>query len=217
MRDFIVLAIVLGAAPICFINPYFGVLMWCWISYFNPHRFTWGMAYNFPVAQVVAIPTLLGAFFAHKKNNGVLVRETFLLAALWVWFAVTFYYASQQPFFASHAAEGQAQLIRVSKILLMTMVTIWLVTSKERLRYLLLLIALTFGLFAVKGTLFGFRTGGQFRVWGPPDSFVADNNDFGLVMNMSLPILFFWSARKRSDGCGGSSAGCSVAASSQSS
>src|SRR5205807_3589758 len=29
------------------------------------------------------------------------------------------------------------------------------------------------------------------RVWGPPDSFIADNNAFGLAVNMSLPMLFF--------------------------
>jgi probable O-glycosylation ligase (exosortase A-associated) len=49
---------------------------------------------------------------------------------------------------------------------------------------------------AIKGALFGVRTGGDFRVWGPPESFVADNNDFGLAMNIALPLMFFMAAQE---------------------
>jgi putative inorganic carbon (HCO3(-)) transporter len=50
---------------------------------------------------------------------------------------------------------------------------------------------LCFGVLAVKGTLFGLRTDGSFRIWGPPDSFVYDNNDLGLALNMSLPMMYY--------------------------
>src|SRR5258708_33931808 len=51
--------------------------------------------------------------------------------------------------------------------------------------------ALSFGALAIKGAIFGIRTGGESGVWGPPDSFIADNNSFALAVNMSLPMLFF--------------------------
>jgi hypothetical protein len=35
MHDFLILAAILGAKPICFFRPYFGILMWIWIVYFN--------------------------------------------------------------------------------------------------------------------------------------------------------------------------------------
>ena len=57
MRDLIVLAIVFLSVPIALFRPYYGVLVWVWIAYFNPHRFTWTYAYNFPVAMTIAIPT----------------------------------------------------------------------------------------------------------------------------------------------------------------
>ena len=191
MRDLLVMIVILGSAPICFFSPYYGLLVWTWVSYFNPHRFAWGMAYGFPVAEVIAVPTLAGLIFASDSNRKIFKRETFLLLGLWVWFIITFLVAKQTPLFADHVLAGQAELERVSKILLMTMMTIILVTSIKRLKYLALVIGMSFGALGIKGALFGIRTGGEGLVWGPPSSFVSDNNDLALAINMSLPILFF--------------------------
>lgn len=191
MRDFIVLSIVVGVAPICLFQPYFGLLMWTWIAYFNPHRFTWGIAYNFPVAMVIAVPTLLGTLFARKLNRHFFVRETALLLVLWVWFVITWINAAHVSAFADHVVEAKEELIFISKIFLMTILSVLLVTSAKKLKYLFLVTALSFGILAVKGAVFGFLTGGQFRVWGPPGSFVADNNAFALAVNMALPMFFF--------------------------
>lgn len=191
MRDFIVVAIILGSVPICFINPYVGILMWYWVSYFNPHRFTWTFAYNFPVALVVAIPTLLGTIFAKKSFRPLLTRESFLLFALWIWYMTTYLFASATPYFAGHLEDARYEVTHITKILLMTFIMILVVNSRERLRGVLLVTALSLGILALKGSIFGIRTSGEFRVWGPPDSFLADNNAFGLALNMSLPLLFF--------------------------
>jgi putative inorganic carbon (HCO3(-)) transporter len=191
MRDFVLIAIFVGAAPICVYNPYFGVLMWTWIAYFNPHRYAWGPAYNFPAAMVVAIPTLVGTLFTRSINRSFLTRETVLLFALWIWFGVTFLHATYVPLFEGHIIDSQVELVRVSKIIFMTVVVVLLITTRERLKLLLLVTALSFGLLAMKGALFGMRTGGESRVWGPPESFLADNNAFALALDMSLPMLFF--------------------------
>jgi putative inorganic carbon (HCO3(-)) transporter len=197
MRDIFVLAIIFGSVPLCFINPYFGILMWNWVAVFNPHRFTYGFAYNFPVAYVVALPTAAGMLFTKKINRNIITRETVFLSLLWIWFAVTIFYASTVPSFALHIDPGMAQLVRVSKVLLMTFLTIFLVTSRERLRNLFLVLALSIGVLAIKGALFGARTGGEDRVWGPPESFLADNNDLALATNMALPILSFLAAEEK--------------------
>jgi len=191
MRDFIIVGIILGAAPACLFNPFFGVLMWSWIAYMNPHRFTWGFAYNFPVALVIAIPTLAGTLFTRQTNRRFVTREFALLLTFWVWMCITFYHASQTPVLSDHQIDAQADLVIISKVLLMTFLTILLTTTKERLRYLILVTALSFGVLAIKGGIFGLASGGHYRVFGPPDSFIGDNNDFGLAMNMALPMLFF--------------------------
>jgi len=191
MRDLIILAFILGSVPVCLFNPYYGVLMWTWIAYFNPHRYAWGIAYDFPVAQVIAYPTLIGMLFARKFNRQILTRETILLLMLWLWFCFTMFYATQVPAFAGHVATGMDQLKQVSKILLMTFPTILLVTSPKRLKYLLLVISLSFGVRAIFGAIFVFKTGGEYRVYGPADSFIEDNNAFALALNMVLPMMFF--------------------------
>src|SRR6266404_8313091 len=129
MRDFVVLAIVLGSAPVCLFRPYYGVLIWVWIAYFNPHRFTWSYAYDFPVAMVVAIPTLVGLIFASEMNRRFMVRESVLLFFLWVWYIVSLICCTRVPLFAGHVPDAMAEMTQVNKILLMTVVTTLLVTS----------------------------------------------------------------------------------------
>ncbi len=191
MRDLIVLSIVFLSVPIALFRPYYGVLVWVWIAYFNPHRFTWTYAYNFPVAMTIAIPTLIGIFFARQLNRRFLVREMVLLSLLWIWFGIVLLNAMHTPAFAGHVADAIFEMNRVSKALLMTYVMALLVTSEKKLKYLVLVTAFSFGILAIKGAVFGLRTAGAERVWGPPDSFIADNNGFALALNMTLPFLFY--------------------------
>jgi len=191
MRDLILFIIIAISIPISFFRPYFGILMWTWITFFNPHRYTWGFMYNFPVAAVIAVPTLVGCLFTSSINKQFLKRETLLLAGLWIWFCITFLHAMQVPLFQGHIVDAKLEWIRVGKVLLITFTMILLVTSHQRLKSLVMVTAMSFGLLAIKGAIFGLRTGGESRVWGPPDSFIADNNSFALAVNMSLPMLFF--------------------------
>jgi probable O-glycosylation ligase (exosortase A-associated) len=192
IRDTLVIAIVLSSAPVSLFSPYFGILMWTWIAYFNPHRYTWGATrYGFfQPAVIIAIPTLAGVLFA-PKNTRIFTRETILLTALWFWFAVTTFYINFVPEFANHIPDATLHLEDVSKILLMTFVTILLVNSQKKFRLLVLVILGSFGLRALAAAIWYLRTGGQFIVWGPEGSFLYDNNDFGLALNMTIPMFFF--------------------------
>jgi len=190
-RDIFVLMIILLAAPITLFSPYFGVLMWEWIAYFNPHRYAWGFTkYFFEPAIIIAIPTLVGTLFA-RKNLQIFTRETFFLAGLWSWMAFTTFYISHVHEFARHVLDADLHLEQVSKILLMTFVTILLVTSKGKLRGLILVILVSFGFRALFAAVFFIRTGGHYMIWGPEDTFLADNNDFALGLNMTIPMFFF--------------------------
>lgn len=197
MRDFVVLGIILGSVPVCLINPYFGVLMWYWVTYFNPHRFTWGFAYNMPVAAMIAAPTLVGTIVAKKSLRSLGVRESILLMMLWVWFTFTYFHAKNVPLFAGNMPDADYEIGHISKILLFTLVMIMLVNTKERLRGVILVTASSLGLLAVKGAIFGIRTSGEARAWGPADSFLSDNNAFGLALNMALPLLFFLATQEK--------------------
>jgi probable O-glycosylation ligase (exosortase A-associated) len=191
MRGILLLLIIVGSVPVCFASPYYGVLMWYWVSYFNPHRFTYGFYYNMPVAFLVAVPTLLGLIFTKKSLRSLLTIESVLLLALWGWFVVTYLHARTIPLFAGNMEDAQYEISHTSKILLMTFVMILVITTRQRLRNVMLVSAGSIGLLALRGAIFGVRTSGESRVWGPPDSFLSDNNGFGLAVNVCLPILFY--------------------------
>jgi probable O-glycosylation ligase (exosortase A-associated) len=190
VRDYIILAIVFLSAALALLSPYYGILVWSWLAYFNPHRYAWGIARTFPVATVVAVPTLIATVFA-PKNHRIFVRETILLLALWFWFACTTYYVTTVPLFAGHALDAKQHLADISKILLMTIVTILLVESRQKLRGLVLVIVASFGLRALIAAVFFLKTGGQYKIWGPDGTFLGDNNDFALGLNMTIPLFFF--------------------------
>jgi probable O-glycosylation ligase (exosortase A-associated) len=90
-----------------------------------------------------------------------------------------------------HAVDTWYRWGFVSKILLMTVVTIAVVESFAQLRILVVVIAGAFGIFVAKAAPFLVLTGGAYRLFGPANSMLADNNDFGLALNMTLPIFFY--------------------------
>lgn len=184
MRDYLVLLLILSGAPIAMFRPYIGILFWCWISYMNPHRLTWGVAYNFPAALVIGAGTLVGLFLSREQKKIPWSREAILLLVLWGFYVVTTSFA-----LVPNAAWARFQSI--SKILLMTFATMALVTSRQRFRWFLLVISLSVGFFGVKGGIFSLRSGGVDRIYGPPGSFLEDNNDLALATVMVLPLLFY--------------------------
>ena len=86
MRDLLILVIVFGSLPFILRQPYIGVLMWSWLGYMSPHRLTWGFAYDFPFAQLVAIATLAGLFLTKEKKHFPVtgLTVTWLLFIFWM-------------------------------------------------------------------------------------------------------------------------------------
>jgi len=184
MRDILVLAIIIIGVPVSMVRPFIGILLWSWVSYMNPHRLTWGIAYDFPAALAIGAGTLVGLLFTKDRRFLPMERETIVLLLLWCLFAVT-------TVFALVPDRAWPQFELVSKILLMTMVTMMLVTTRQRLRLFLLTITLSVGFFGFKGGIFSLRGGGTDRVYGPPGTFLEDNNDLALATVMVLPICFY--------------------------
>ena len=185
-RDIFLTMAILALLPVCIARPWIGVLAWSWISYMNPHRLTWGFAYEMPFGVLVAGCTLVGFLFAGERKPFVWARESVLLLALWAWFTFTTLYA-MYPESAWEKWES------VSKILLMALIAIPLFQDQQRLRKLVLVVAASLGFYGVKGGLFALVTGGEWMVVGPPGSFFEANTEMALALNMSLPFSFFLS------------------------
>src|SRR5262245_21640112 len=93
IRDIVLTVVILGSLPVCLARPYFGVLMWSWLGFMNPHRLTWGFAYDLPFSQLVGIFTLVGLLFTRDRRPVPLVRESVLLGAFWLLITVTTIFA----------------------------------------------------------------------------------------------------------------------------
>ena len=184
MRDVIMFITIFGSLPFCFLRPWIGILVFSWISYMNPHRFTWAAAYDYPFAKIVAIVTIAGLLFTKDRMSLPKTRETLLIVLLGLYFTLT-------TFFAFNQNAAWIQWEKVIKILVMTLATMVLINDPKKLKYLVMVIAGSIGLLGIKGGIFSFVTGGGFRVYGPPGSFFADNNDMALALNMTIPMLFY--------------------------
>jgi putative inorganic carbon (HCO3(-)) transporter len=184
MRDIIVLAFTIGSAYMGFMRPWIGVLALAVFAYLNPHRYAWGFATTMPVYFIVFTATVLGLIFNGKDRQPFpWTWETRLFIALLAWFTLTTFWAPDFPH------EAFEHWDKVMKIYIGIFPTFFLITNRERLRWLIIVIALSFGLIGLKGGIFAFGTGFQYRVQGPTDTFYGGNNEIALALNMVLPLL----------------------------
>jgi len=184
VRDVLITLLVFGCLPIIFMRPYVGILVWSWLSYMNPHRLAWGFAYDMPFAQIVAITLLLGLVFNKEKHTLPIDR------LLWVWLAFICWMCLSTVFALIPEAAFIA-LIKIIKIQLVTFLTLLLINSMYRIHQLIWVIVVSIGYYSVKGGLFTIITGGGSRVWGPPGSFIAENNSLALASLMIIPLMVY--------------------------
>ena len=182
LRDYVLLAVVGGLVPVSLLRPWVGVLGWFWIAYMVPHSFTWGFGRSLPLAVLVGGATLAGFLFT--KDRRPLPRSSTVLLLI-----LFFAHITLSSALAFNPQLAWTKWNWVSKILLMTLVTMCLFQERARLRYLYLVPALGLGFFGLKSALWVFRTGGVTRAFGPERSFFEDNNTFGLALAMVLPLL----------------------------
>ena len=193
LKGILLFALLLGSLPVCFVRPFYGILLWTIIAFANPQSslFYWGAANTFPWAVAVAVPTLTGFLASSPRWEKFASRKILLIVLLWVWFTVTSFISAHSALFMHHAGDTWFHWNFVTKVLFMTIVTIAMLDSFERLRILVLVMAGCFGYFVLKALPFVILTGGAFRLYGPEYSMIADNNDFGLALNMTVPLFFF--------------------------
>ena len=182
MRDILVTVIIFGTLPFIFQRPYIGILVWTWIGFMNPHRLTWGFAYDLPFAMIVALVTLLSLFASREPKKIPWTGESKVLLIFVIWMFVTTIF-SVFPEFA------WLQMEKVAKIQLMIFVTLILMQSKERINLLVWVMTLSLAFYGIKGGIFTIVHGGVYHVRGPAQSFIGGDNEMGLALIMTIPLL----------------------------
>lgn len=184
MRDILVTLLVFGSLPFILRQSYYGVLVWSWLSYMNPHRLAWGFAYNMPFAQIVALTLMVSLFFSRDKKTIPLSGTLVVWVAFLLWMVVTTALAVNQ-------AAAIDYYVRIIKIQIPIFLTLMLMTNFVRINHLIWVIVVSIGYFSVKGGVFTILTGGVHRVWGPAHSFISENNALALSTLMIVPLMVY--------------------------
>lgn len=182
MINLAIVAAVLGSVPIILRYPFAGIIFWYWVSIMNPHRLAWGFASDFPVAMVIGA-TAIGAFMISRERK-VLPSDTttVLLILLTLWVTLT-------TVLAANPEDAWEKWDRTIKILVITFLTLAMLTNRVRLHAVIWVIALSLGYYMWKGGVFTLIGGADNRVWGPPQSFIADNNQLAMALLMAAPFV----------------------------
>ncbi len=182
MRDLFVTLIVFGTLPYVFKRPYIGILLWSWLAYMNPHKLSWGFAHDFPFSQVTAIVILISLLISKEKKEIPWSLEIYLLFVFLLWMFITTLNAIYPDF-------AWMQWDKVWKIQLMTLVTMMVMQTQWRVQAMVWIIALSIGFYGFKGGIFTILTGGSYAVYGPSGSFIYGNNEIGLALIMTIPMI----------------------------
>ena len=182
MRDIALALFIFGMIPYILTRPYIGLLVWSWLGYMNPNRLCYGFAISFPWVYLVAIVTLLSLLFSKESKRIPRSATSVLLVMFLLWTGLT-------TFFAVVPDSAWIQWQEFAKVLVMVFVTLILVNSRERMHWLVWMIVVSLGFYGVKGGLFTILSGGANHVFGPPASFIADNNALALALCMTLPLM----------------------------
>jgi putative inorganic carbon (hco3(-)) transporter len=184
MRDIVITLIVFGSLFFALRRPYIGVLMWVWVSVMNPHRLSYGFAYDFPFAAVIAGVTICSMFVSKDSKKLPLTPVVATLFAFTFWMCVT-------TLFAMWPEESAVMLKRVIKIMLMTVVTVMLVKTRKQITWLVWVLVASIGYYGTKGGVFTILSGGGSIVWGPSGSYIEGNNEVALAFITIIPVMYY--------------------------
>jgi putative inorganic carbon (HCO3(-)) transporter len=184
MRDILIVGLVLLGAIAAVRQAWIGVMLWTWLSIMNPHRYTYGFAFDAPVAMIAFCATVLGLLVTRDRASPFKAPVVAVFLAFMVWVSIS-------TVMGLDPASDYWQWNKVMKVDVMILVALILLSSKKHILALAWVCAGSLALLGAKGGLFTLLTGGNFRVWGPPGSFIEDNNEFALSLVMAIPLLRF--------------------------
>ena len=184
MRDIALTVFFFGCLPFVFKRPWLGVLLWTWIGMMNPHRLTWGFAYNLQFAAIVGIVTLIAFALSKEPKRFPITSVTVTLIVFVIWMNISAVFAL--PANGDYVWE---QWDKVMKIHFFLIITMMVMNTVERIRWLTWVATFSIAFFGIKGGIFTITSGGGSMVLGPDGSFISGNTEISLAITMAMPLL----------------------------
>lgn len=185
LRDIVVLIFLSGCIVLSLRKAWYGALALAIFSYMNPHAFAWGFVRDLPAYQVLFLAVAFSTLISTDRQW--LPKDWRIPAFILLWFY--FLFTTTQAYFPDLAWQ---KFWFVTKIYLPFIFTLILINTREKLFFLIVTIACSIGLIAVKGGLFAIVTGFAHRIYGPPGTQFEENNAFAVAVLIAIPLLLLW-------------------------
>ena len=182
MRDYLLSAVFAVLLTMALRHTWIGAMLWTWFSLMNPHKLTYGFAFFFPFAAITAGVTLVSMLWNRSQLRLPADPAVFVLIAFLVWVCIATY-------FAINPTASAISLETTLKIQLMTLVCLAVLRSRRIIEIFIWVNVFSVGFYGVKGGLFAIATGGGYRVWGPTEGMIQGNNEIGLALVMTIPLM----------------------------
>ncbi|AOU98520.1 putative O-glycosylation ligase, exosortase A system-associated [Acidihalobacter yilgarnensis] len=183
MRALVFMLFMAGTIPMALAEPYIGLLVWVLLSDMNIYREVYGFASDFRWVLIISIVTIFSMLINRhsvKRIEWSALSITMVLFAIMTSISTAF---AMVPWFAT------PHWIQFLKIMAVVFAIMMLVNTPSRLHGLIWIFVISFGFWSAKGGFFTLIHGGNYHVYGPSPSFFGDNNQFALVMCMTLPLM----------------------------
>jgi probable O-glycosylation ligase (exosortase A-associated) len=191
VRSLLLTILIIALLPSAFLTPFLGVLVWSWVSFMSPHRLVWGIGDSLPWAVIVGSVGIAG-WLVSERRRIPMDATTVLLALLAVLFTISTYY-SLVPDLAWVKWEA------ILKEFVFFFITAALLTNRVRVHALMWIMVISISYYGIKGGVFTLLTGGNYRVWGPDLSEIADNNQLAAALVMTLPLMNYLGRQSKND------------------
>jgi putative inorganic carbon (hco3(-)) transporter len=184
MRDLVFSLFMLGLVPFALSRPNWAILIYAVISVMNPHRLMWGFAYDLPWAVIFGAIMAISVFI--KRNDQIFISfGIYKIPLLFVgWTVLT-------TFFALDNTVSEPKLLEFIKIQISIFVTLVCLRTGKEVTQLLLALVLSLGFYAVKGSFWVVATLGAYRLQGPKESPIQDENSLAVAVLMVVPVALW--------------------------
>jgi probable O-glycosylation ligase (exosortase A-associated) len=187
VRDLIVALAILSLIPVSYRRPFIGLLTFSWLAYMRVQDLAWGFAQSMRWSYYVSIVMVAG-FIVQRRDRWFLPDWR-----IWTMFAMVGWVILSAALSDLPPAARETQIDRVVefiKIIGIAVFTTAVVRTREHLRLLIWIIALSFAFYGVKDGVWGLLKGFGGRIIQGPGGMIADNNDYALALVMSVTMLF---------------------------
>ncbi len=188
MTDVFVLIIYVIIVFYAITRPYVAFAGYIWVDTFRPNNITYGFLAGKPLSMIMVLVCLTSFvinFNKLRKPVGVMTPLLIILFSLWITYTT---FDSYFPFYAWFKWNF------AMTTLVMTLLLLFVITSKEQLEFCLIALAISISYFVLAAGLKSLAGGGGYGrvlVSSGGNSGIGESSTLAMVSVMLLPILLF--------------------------